>query len=213
MALRVSDLPLDFASALLEVTTVLEDTQITYFCNILWCIWKARNQEIFSSKKATRQRILKQAQMMEMHIQQTTESSQTTIRSRVNIAAPLSGTQIVLLDASWDTNRKAGWGAVYYNHRGNINRVQYGFMGAEDPFHAESMALLNVLQNCQSHGLVQRGGTMHIFSDCKTMVRAIQCNELGDLPSWRATETIAQCIQILQQWGELCYCGISQGTR
>lgn len=77
-------------------------------------------------------------------------------------------------------------------------------MCAEDPFYAEVKGLLNVLQSCQSQGLIQRGETTHIFSDCKTMVTAIQCNELADLPSWRAFETVAQCILILQQWGEAC---------
>lgn len=99
MALRVSDLPLDFTTAILEVTSSLEEGHITSFCNILWCIWKARNREIFSGKKETPQGILKQAQMMELHIPRTTEMSLTANTPRVNIAATSPGTQIILLDA------------------------------------------------------------------------------------------------------------------
>lgn len=71
LALRVHNLPLDFATALMEVTSSLEDTQIISFRNILWYIWKARNQEIFSGMKAAPEGILKQAQMMEVPTQQT----------------------------------------------------------------------------------------------------------------------------------------------
>lgn len=71
-------------------------------------------------------------------------------------------------------------------------------------FSAEAFALLRLLEHCESEGLVQRGEAIHIFYDCKTMVKAIHSNDFNELPSWRATEIIAVCARILQKWGELC---------
>lgn len=50
-SLRVDGLPLDFNDTLLELTTNMEDEQITWFCNALWNLWKARNQELYAGKR------------------------------------------------------------------------------------------------------------------------------------------------------------------
>lgn len=148
----------------MEVTSSLEDTQIISFCNILWCIWKARNQEIFSGKKVAPEGILKQAQMMEVPTQQMQYSSQSAPRVKIKIGAPLPGTQIVLLDASWDANKKAGWGVVYYNHMGNITRVRYGAMGADDPIQCGGVCTTEVIVTLRVRRTSAKGrGNSHIL--------------------------------------------------
>lgn len=46
LSLWVDGIPLDFAQALLQVTTHLQPPQITTFCNIMWTLLKAKNEEV-----------------------------------------------------------------------------------------------------------------------------------------------------------------------
>lgn len=127
LALRVHNLPLDFTTALMEVTSSLEDTQIIHF------LLQHTLVHLESSKPRN---ILRYEGSTERNTKTSSNDGGT------NTTDALPGTQIVLLDASWDANKKAGWGAVYYNHMGNITRVRYGAMGADNPFRAEAFALL-----------------------------------------------------------------------
>ncbi|XP_078175580.1 uncharacterized protein LOC144569213 [Carex rostrata] len=59
--LRVEGLPLIFSDVILFIAENLEPKQITLFCNILWELWKARNEELFQAKKSTPQGVLARA--------------------------------------------------------------------------------------------------------------------------------------------------------
>lgn len=130
-ALRVSELPLNFAATLLMISERLEPKQLAYFCNILWVLWKARNEEFFSAKKASAHEILTRATTLEFEETKAPNSSKNTVHKQVVI--PRQG-RTILKDGSWDAVHGTGTGMVVYNRRGDLIYVQYGRGIALDPF-------------------------------------------------------------------------------
>lgn len=51
LTMRVDHVHLDFTQALLDLTSNMDEHSITVMCNLMWCIWKARNVEVFAAKK------------------------------------------------------------------------------------------------------------------------------------------------------------------
>ena len=62
----------DFVTALLVITGNLSDEQVVLFCNIIWNLWKARNEAIFSEKATTPATVLARAKMLHVSNQQLT---------------------------------------------------------------------------------------------------------------------------------------------
>lgn len=199
-ALRSDFLPLDFTRAFLAITDTLTNTEMGGFCNILWCLWKGRNEEIFQGKKSTPQSILIKAKYMEP----PSASDRIEIRAR-HVREPVlvpAGTQILLIDASWASGGEAGWGAIFYDETGCLKEIAFDFMTLSDPFHAEAMVLLQVLQ--QGRERVRRGhrNRVMVFSDCKVLVNAVHNKITQSLPSWEAAQTVAECINLVQELRE-----------
>lgn len=69
LALRVGALPLNFVETILIIIDSLQEEQIVIFCNIMWELWKARNEEVIAGKKATPTVILKKVMAMQAGIQ------------------------------------------------------------------------------------------------------------------------------------------------
>lgn len=197
LALRVDHIPMDFAQAILELTTGMDLQHIQSLCNLIWGIWKARNEVIFQGKTPTVGSIIAQAKQLDpppgITPRQNSQSAQGP--RQVNIIP--TNTEILIVDASWDVNKEAGWGAVWYDQRGSYAWAGAGYMQAEDPLHGEALALLHVTRwyvSCMSNSTTSRA---QIFSDCKVLVQAIRNNSIDDLPSWKATPTVVDVINLI----------------
>lgn len=61
LGIRTDRMPENFTDAILIMARELDMNRIIKMCNILWCIWKNRNEEVFQGKKCTPQAIISQA--------------------------------------------------------------------------------------------------------------------------------------------------------
>lgn len=200
--LRADHLPLDFTEAILTVLERIDSQRVSLFCNILWNVWKARNEEIFQSIKTIPRVILKRASVMEIpnnRSEQVQGGLTSSVHHRTRIPA---GTSLVLIDASWDKSKGGGWGAVMYDTSGNLQFGTAQPVPAADPFHAETMALLLTLEWLKRRGRGNEGETVIVGSDCKILVNLTNGNLVADVPSWRAEEAVAHCAILLTQMGE-----------
>jgi hypothetical protein len=55
--------------------------------------------------------------------------------------------QIILMDASWDQNKRAGITYTRFGRNGTLMEIYYKAFRAEEPFCAEANAVLKVIQN------------------------------------------------------------------
>lgn len=144
LALRVDALPLSFPRAYMAITDILNDEERTTSANLLWCIWKARNEAIFSTKKPSPQGIIAQVNhMRDVRV----PVQQPQVMQRFQKVIVLGGSRLVLVDASWDQTTQAGWGMTSYSDKGELIAIRYGSMQASDPLHAEAYAVLQVMQH------------------------------------------------------------------
>ncbi|XP_078163540.1 uncharacterized protein LOC144558573 [Carex rostrata] len=191
--LRVADLPLNFAVTLLTIVQNLQVNKIPTLCNLLWCLWKARNEELFSGIKSTPEMIVAKAANMQLGPIQSNPGRQRAAQTRIPIP---QGARVVLIDASWDQKYGAGIGMGVYNRRGDLVYVSYAHGNTTDPFHAEAEAMWQTIKYATGG---EHPGLFYIFSDCKTLVQAIIDGNTRDLPSWRAAETVGKCIRAYQR--------------
>lgn len=95
-----------------------------------------------------------------------------------------------------------GGGTIRYNQGGQREQVWAGYIHAEDPLHSEALAILNILHQLEQEGQDSQRGQLNIFSDCKVLVQAINNSAIEGLPSWKAANTVVECILLTRQWGE-----------
>lgn len=95
---------------------------VTYVCNILWQLWKACNEHLFSKKIPTPQAILRGAATLNF---EEAISPKTTLRPVQQLVHKIQGEWLILVDASWDMNQRATTGMVIYNDKGYLEYVQY----------------------------------------------------------------------------------------
>jgi hypothetical protein len=62
------DLPMQFKNALAQLGQILTEEQQTTAANVLWCIWKAQNEEVFEGKMVNPVKVIKQVRAMEFVI-------------------------------------------------------------------------------------------------------------------------------------------------
>lgn len=76
-------------------------------------------------------------------------------------------------------------------------------IAAGDPFHAKTVALLQTLRHINQ--LRDNGHTekFTIYSDCKNLVEDIRCKTIDDIPSWKAAESVAQCLTEMEKLTQL----------
>lgn len=178
---------------------VLDNDQFIVFSNILWCVWKARNEFIFKGKNTTPQAILAQATAMGIAKPMRQLSHK---QDGLEVIPVPSGAGVILIDASWDCSKKTGTAFIVFNGKGELIFVQTRSTLCTDPLQAEAMALLHVLQYIKGEGGTQPVSNFLVCTDCKTFMKAITQNDYQELPSWQAAEVVAQGAQLYQQMME-----------
>lgn len=193
--LSVESLPLQFPDMLMVITKDLQEDQLVLFTNLLWGLWKARNEEVFQGKKSSPEEVLKKAKAMEMSPGMTPTGNGYKVPQSIMVP---ENSYIILYDGSWDQNHNAGMGVAIYNTMGELKHTHAGAFTANHPIEAEALALLWSLNYIQTK-LVQGGTQKYIcYGDCKTLVRAVRQNNIDEVPHWRAAEAVAQCAGVLQ---------------
>ncbi|KAF3327517.1 hypothetical protein FCM35_KLT07635 [Carex littledalei] len=183
---------MNLSETVLMINDALDSDQIMDFCNIMWELWKARNEEVIGGKKIPPPEILNKASSIQRSINQ--QATTAILREGQPMTVP-AGVRVILTDGSWDPNHGAGTGLAVYNRRGDLVFVQYGKGDAADAFHAEAEALLAAL--CYVQGASQEG-RFYLYTDCKVLHTAVYEKQIQNLPSWQAAETVKRC-SILQQ--------------
>lgn len=105
----------------------------------MWEIWKARNEGIFQGKKTTTASIIGLARLLDPPIDTQTEALPP--RTIIQVNKIPQGTNILLIDGSWDIDKNAGWGATLYDQEGILVWAWAGYVKANDPLHGEALAL------------------------------------------------------------------------
>lgn len=66
LLIRVDQLPNNLEEIIIYLTEDLEERYVAKFCNMLWILWKARNEEVFTGKKPDPRGLLAHARMLEI---------------------------------------------------------------------------------------------------------------------------------------------------
>lgn len=191
----VERLPLNFTTAFQVLTEAMNMEQIPAFCNIIWNLWKARNEEIFRGTKTMPLVTLKRAKALEYIPTNQEQQYQRPIEEKGPILVP-TGTRIILIDGSLDVSKASGTGMALYNTQGIQERIKGTHFRANDPLEVEAVALHQVLEE-----EVQGQSAYLILSDSKILTKAMQEGSIEKVQSWKAAQVIAKSIQKVQQLG------------
>lgn len=181
---------MNFAEALLAITQCLDAQQTAVFCNLLWSIWKSRNEELFRGNKGVPEAILRQASTLKTCAK--LKRGESTAIGLDPIEVP-GNTSLVVVDASWDQSSKTGTAFVKFDGSRRLTFLHCRYQKATDPFHAEALALMEALEYIQNTPQMDQ---FLILSDCKTLVNLVVQGTIEGVPTWQATETVGKCIWI-----------------
>lgn len=210
-SITVDHLPLSFPAALLQLMQGRNTEQVSIIASIAWYLWKARNEAIFTNKRATPDSVLAQVRNTDnRQWSQHVKGGRDRVQRPTKAAIPID-TEVFLTDASWDGSNRAGWGLTCYDEKGELLSVQYGATRAMDPLHAEAMAMQKTLEMVLNRYEERRPVRIIIMSDCQVIINAIHRNSVEDLPSWRAAHTVAECGRLFSQCNN--YTAIAKATR
>lgn len=86
-----------------------------------------------------------------------------------------------------------------YDRYGVLCNVQGSKAAANDPLQAEAMALTQALKYAFDNRAM--GRSFVIYTDCQVLFKAVQNRSVQDLPSWKAGEEVARCINLMKEAG------------
>ncbi|KAJ3708371.1 hypothetical protein LUZ61_012076 [Rhynchospora tenuis] len=197
-SIRSDQLSPQFTSNIQALASQMSEIEFTYFCNLLWCIWKARNSHLFKGKSQSPQQILFNANALQGIKIETSQVCRKETQDIINIP-PFS--RIVLVDASWDQQKRVGVANVTYDQTGKLTHFQLSYTTAESPFHAETKALLQAAKIITQN--THQADTQYILlSDCKQLIEVLQKKEEENLSCWHASRLIHELIEIQETQGE-----------
>ncbi|KAJ3701003.1 hypothetical protein LUZ61_004708 [Rhynchospora tenuis] len=192
LGVRVNELPLDITQTIAHAFTGMDEDGVELFVTTLWEIWKARNKAIFEHEEFQPRKVLQR-----INVGVSTGSYANTCILHSNTQEEherydfySQGWQ-VLTDASWQVGGKSGGAYVVYD-KGRLHSVGMHFYMANDPFHAEAVALIEAMEYMYDYIKPPEGTRVQLFSDCFNLVQAIRQTDISDLPSWRAFNVV-QC--------------------
>lgn len=190
LTLRVDQISLDFGKALIQITITLNSENITLACNLLCCVWKARNMEVLKGKRMEPQEVVRQAIMMPTHL----ELSQHGIirQPQHEVAAICLEGQVycVLADGSWDMQCRGGLAVMVFDPGGDLQRVTAKPVQAVDAFHAEDQAVLTALLVAEEKITYEPHAVFYIITDCRVLAHCINTAQMEDVPTWKTLEQV-----------------------
>lgn len=186
---------MDFAQAILALTNTMDEHQILKLCHIIWCLWKARNEWIFRAKKLSPESIIAQARRMDPPTEKGTSNRLKLVKKNTQVICIPPNTVTILVDASWDVSKNAGWGATWYNQQGHLKGIRARHIHAEDATQGEATAILHTIHQCIATTGNGNQVEVMIVTDCKVLVQAINNNSIEELHSWQAAQVAAECAQ------------------
>ncbi|KAJ1700995.1 hypothetical protein LUZ63_000774 [Rhynchospora breviuscula] len=195
--IRTDSLPLDIKEAIRFITTAKDEEFITTFAYTLWEIWLARNDCLFQRKKFNPVGVCQKVRAWTTHPTDTqlVNARETSVEEMIPYELAEGGWQMIV-DGSWDTSRKAGIAFLLYKN-GVLHTMGLEVHNVADAFLAETMAMEAGIKRVEilmrEHGDLQ----VQIYTDCMNLVSAIQQNDVDNLPSWRARQTMAKIIRII----------------
>jgi hypothetical protein len=140
--MRVDSLPLDFTTALIQVGGQMTNEQKRRAANLMWCIWKARNMEIFEGGKVNPIIVNRQALTMTMECSMSIKRVEK-IRHQILVQV---GHGMIHVDGSWDPSNKPGAAILVYDSEGKLRRVKCMAMMCQDLFKAEAKGVQMAIQ-------------------------------------------------------------------
>jgi zinc-binding in reverse transcriptase/Reverse transcriptase-like len=190
LSLRIESIPINFIPTLHTIMEGRSPEEHNYIANLLWCLWKARNAEVFEGSKINPYKVCLQAGGMNTEIVKPPNQQ----KPKTNTYYTHYSQDIILVDASWDVSHRAGMGALLYDHRGKLLTIHCCQYSGGDVMHAETMAVSMALDHFIARG-PQRGCVL--FTDCQNLVQEIQNAGDSDSTSWKAEEEILRLRQLL----------------
>ncbi|KAJ3688671.1 hypothetical protein LUZ61_017835 [Rhynchospora tenuis] len=199
LGLKVNELPLQIGEALKQIMEVLDDYGIQLFTATVWEVWKERNKAVIEHTVFKPTEVLKRVQAITTPI--TMDPIQTLPVQHIDEGQEVhdiyeNGWQVVM-DASWDTNNRAGCAYIVYDG-GLLHSVGMHSEPLNDPFMAEAKTLQESINY-----MVEKIGVSHItrtqfFSDCNNLVQAVNNCDIEQLPSWRARGLVNDIIKMME---------------
>ncbi|KAJ3708362.1 hypothetical protein LUZ61_012067 [Rhynchospora tenuis] len=156
LAIRTEQLSDNFLEAFNQITINQDPKIYAKICSILWCIWKARNNFFFRGICPNQIQILQEADLL------VTNNAPKNLSPRQNKKLHLSeiseGARVVLIDASWNTNKRTGLGILCYDQSGSLSWTVSHSIKTASPFTAETEALFYLVGITQLHKLQENKG-------------------------------------------------------
>ncbi|KAJ4815359.1 RNA-directed DNA polymerase (reverse transcriptase)-related family protein [Rhynchospora pubera] len=198
LGIRVHELPLDIKNTVVAFMERLDEEGAKIFAYTMWEIWKERCTAVMEHKNFQPQAVLQRVRVVSSVHQEGFNSQQLVVGAVHNESFEYTENDWqVITDASWDTTNKAGGGFVIYKD-GSAKALGFQFFRAQDPMHAEGMAVANAISYFFQHFTLADGEKVQVFSDCWNLVQAINQEDTTDLESWRAVGVMDQLIQVMQ---------------
>ncbi|KAJ1687788.1 hypothetical protein LUZ63_019178 [Rhynchospora breviuscula] len=195
LGIRVHDLPLNIEPAIQQIAGSLDEEGMKMFATTIWEIWKERNKAVIEHCTFQPQGVLKR-----INAALTPEIAGINTVLLPNERGPIEKYEVcrdgwqILMDASWAVTGMAGGAYIVYE-RGKIHSMGLHTIDAQDVFMAEAMVLMEAMKHMYDHLGLAQDTRIQFFSDCLNLVDAVNQGESFDIPSWRATGTVAQIIR------------------
>ncbi|KAJ4757665.1 RNA-directed DNA polymerase (reverse transcriptase)-related family protein [Rhynchospora pubera] len=198
-------LPMNIEDAFRNITEGIDEEGRRYICYTLWEIWLARNQEIFHHRKidpiAVWRKVNDHVNAHRM-INDMEPYIGLNVRQNMDHKIPIHE-WMVLMDASCDKNGQAGMAFLIYK-MGVLVGIGANHQSGLDPFWGEATVLMEVLQHIQRYMVGGTVPSVTLLTDCLNLVNAINEQDVENIPSWKATDTVAKAIVIINNLaGEL----------
>ncbi|KAJ4755501.1 RNA-directed DNA polymerase (reverse transcriptase)-related family protein [Rhynchospora pubera] len=202
LGVRVHELSLNIATTVIQIMKGLNEDDSGLFANIMWEIWKERNKTVIENRPFKPHDVLQRVKMMGASTVQVAipfkPKPHSTVQERYEYSA--QGWQVVL-DASWDITGRAGGAFVIYD-RGCLHSIGLCSFEVHDAFHAEAVILREAGRYMYEHMNIPSVIRIQFFSDCMSLVLAVNHGEEENLPSWRATRVVKELIGLLEDKSE-----------